>query len=387
MLFFAGAAALCSVGVRSMQYLVRLSSSPAASFYAIRGDYQSPVQRYIVSTPFSREVCIRPELLGCQYTSALGAAVRAALVQAPFRKLIEEYPPARVCVLNFLRGGLNFGVRDALHSAYGLNTHSSAFMSSQRFRIDGRWQIREDMYRKLLIPEGALILTGDVVATGVTVANGLEVLLDHLEKIKSSITGLIFFTIGCHKLEKSLAAFDRRFRATFPAYQGSHIIYLEGKFRLVDSRTELRIGLPGTDLIRRDCLLAPEFEASQYERLSHPLERCVIYDAGSRAFDIPSYLGDVVDYWRQLASLAEQGLTLAEALRERWPETEYRTRDEFLAQKRGIWRDLDDERILERIYELFRHRWSPPFPDQANTSAALAELCAERIVTLEKVLE
>jgi hypothetical protein len=367
-----------------MQYLRRLSATTAASYYTIEGDFQTPVSRYIVSTPESRQVCNCPELLGCEYTSTLRSAVVSALAEAPFRALIESHAESHVCVLNFLRGGLNFDLRNALHAAFGLNTHSSAFMSSQRYRVDGRWQIREDMYRKLRIPNNALLLTGDVVATGVTVENGLQVLLDHLITIGSSISGLIFFTIGCHKLEKALARFDSLFREAFPGYQGSHAVYLEGKLRLVDSRTGLRIGLPGTDLIRRDCLLSPEFEASQYEQLSYPLERCTIYDAGSRAFDIPGYVNDVLEYWRQVAALAEQGLTLGEALAERWPATEYESQESFLRCKREQWRDLDEQQLddLFRCHEQRRHAVAA----RAGSAAALAELAAERIAVLEEKL-
>jgi hypothetical protein len=368
-----------------MQYLRRISESREACFYAIEGDHQTAVKRWVVSTPSSRDVCNQPELLGCQYTTALRAAVTSALAQAPFRSLIESHPESRVCVLNFLRGGLNFGLRHALHEAYGFNAHTSAFMSSQRFRVDGRWQVHEDMYRKLQIPAGALIVTGDVVATGVTVENGLKVLLDHLVSIGSSVQRLIFFTIGCHKLEKRLAEIDASFRQAFADYQECHAVYLEGKFRLVDSRTDLRIGLPGTDLIRRDCLLTPEFEASQYERLSNPLERCTIYDAGSRAFDVPSYAADVLEYWQQVADLANRGWTLGEALRERWPEPDHASRELYLKRRRALWQGVED-RQLEAIYARHLEQWSDSFRARAATSEALSEVAAERIHTLQSTL-
>jgi hypothetical protein len=291
-----------------------------------------------------------------------------------------------VCVLHFLRGGLNFDLRNALHDAYGLNAHASVFMSSQRARVDGRWQVREDMYRKLQIPPGALLLAADVVATGVTVANGLEVLLDHLVATGSSIRGLVFFTIGCHKLEKCLAAFEPRFRAAFPDFAGSHAVYLEGKFRLVDSRTGLRIGIPGTDLVRRDALLAPELEASHHDRPSNALERCAIYDAGSRAFDIPTHVADVLEYWRQVAELAAAGWTLRDALAERWPTPEYAGREQFLARKDEVWRGVDT-RTLDDLWQRHCMQWSEAFAARAATPGALADLCAERVETLERILE
>jgi hypothetical protein len=298
--------------------------------------------------------------------------------------MVEGHPGSRVCVLSFLRGGLNFGLRDALAGAYGFNTHSSAFMSSQRYRIDGRWVVREDMYRKLRIPADALVLTGDVVATGVTVGHGLEVLLDHLIRIGSSLRSLVFFTIGCHKLEKALERMDARFRAAFPGYRETHAVYLEGKFRLVDSRTELRIALPGTDLVRRDALMAPELEASQYEHPSRPLERCVVYDAGSRAFDIPTYLEDLLAYWHQVAGLARAGLTLADALLERWPEADPGPLDIFRDRKLGQWRGLAAAEV-DGLHERAARAWARV--SGRATSAALDALAAARIASLERILE
>jgi hypothetical protein len=339
----------------------------------------------VVSTPSSRDICNQPELLGCAYTDALRRAVTATLARAPFRPLVEGHPESRVCVLNFLRGGLNFDLRGALAEAYGFNTHSSAFMSSQRYRIHGRWVVREDMYRKLRIPDGALILTGDVVATGVTVSHGLEVLHDHLVEIGSSLRGLVFFTIGCHKLEKALAEMDTRFRASFPGYRETHAVYLEGKFRLVDSRTELRIGIPGTDLIRRDALLAPELEWSQYDDLSRPLERCAIYDAGSRAFDIPNYLADVLGYWRQVAALAREGMSLADAVLERWPDADPGTPEAHRRRRLDLWRGLDPGE-LDALYERAAAAWSRQRAAGLATPGALESLSAQRVATLSRIL-
>ena len=87
-----------------------------------------------------------------------------------------------------------------------------------------------------------------------------------------------------------------------------------------DLNTRLTIRLTGTDLLRYEALMAPEFVESQYEAPSYPLERCIIYDAGSRAFWIPEYVDDVIDYWRQTLDLAHGAFTFETLLKERFPE-------------------------------------------------------------------
>jgi hypothetical protein len=364
-----------------LEYLTRLSSSAEAGVYALGGDHQGRVHRYLISTPSTRAICNRPEVLGCEYTAALRTAVTAALVHSPLRQVVEGHPEHQVCVLNFLRGGLNFGLREALCDAYGFNCHSSAFMSSQRSRVDGRWAVREDMYRKLRIPRDAVIVVGDVVATGVTVDNGLQVLHDELLGIGSSVRHLVFFTIGCHKLEKRLAEYDERFRRSFPGYRDSHLVYFEGKFRLVDSSTRLRIAIPGTDLVRTGAVLTPEFELSQFDRLSHALERCAIYDAGSRAFEVREYARDVLGYWTALGGLASRGWTLRDALDERWPEERFRDRASFLEHCRQAWRGVPDSE-LKALYDCHVQRWTGPFRATAETSEALAAVCQERMAVM-----
>ncbi len=65
--------------------------------------------------------------------------------------------------------------------------------------------------------------------------------------------------------------------------------------------------------------MAPEFIESQYESPAYPIERCIIYDAGSRAFWVKEYLEDVIGYWKQVLELAKQGMTFRELVKERCP--------------------------------------------------------------------
>ncbi len=358
-----------------MEHLEPIASSGDAAWYAIRGGPAEHIERYVVSTEPGRTVCNLPELAGVAFSRTLGRAMRTALRTAPFRSAITETPEHRICVLSFLRGGLNFDLRGALADAYQMNNHVSAFMSSQRSRVEGRWQVREDMYRKLRIPASAVLLVGDVVATGTTLANGLQVLFEHLEAIDSSLERLVFFTIGCRKLEDHLAAFDAKCRERFSGYQGSVAVYLEGRFTLAEGGLELRIAIPGTDLVKPRALLAPEFALSQYEALSYPLERCVVYDAGSRAFDVPHYLEDVLEYWRELRNLARRGWPLLEALRERWPDTP--GKDTWLTR---AWNGIPH--ALQNYEQARNERWQQLSDSAALGPEALEALCDERIATL-----
>lgn len=296
------------------------SSDPAVRIARIVGDYEDPIRRFAFSTAETRDIVNKPEVMGMEYTEKLEDAMTHLLTgfRPHFFKDIAE---DQADVFHFLRGGLNFGLRNALHRAYGWNLHRSSFMSSQRAKDDdGRWYITEDSYRKITIAKGAVVFCGDVVATGVTLESGLQALTEEVARRGASIRYFHFFTIGCHKAEKILEEYYKLWKKTFPDFEGIDVFYVEGKFHLADSKTPVSIKLQGTDLLRRDSVLMPELAASQDDALAYALERCTIYDAGSRAYDIEEYAGDVREYWEQVEKLAEGGMTAAAYLEERYPE-------------------------------------------------------------------
>ncbi len=370
-----------------MEYLKLLKKSKKAAIYELKGEYGDSLVRYIASTPESREVCNHPEIVGVRYTDLLESAITSVLANFPLASAIRKLDPKSIGVIHFLRGSLNFGMRRALSRAYGFNIHSSSFITSQRERDKyGRWFIRDNQYRKILLPHDGTLFFADVIATGITISNGMDIIVNLAKNGGTPIRQVYFFTIGCHKLEKLLREYHTTLRQLFPRYERTCAVYLEGKFHLADSKTAVRIKIQGTDLMRGNCLLAPEFELSQYESIYYLLERCVIYDAGTRAFDIEDYLRKLDAYWRELRNLAESGWTLEEALHERWPEEEYHLPfDEFKAAKSKQWQGLS-EAFFKKLYGAYRRRWTSAFRKKAGTARALIDLCDSRLTRLSRVL-
>ncbi len=354
-----------------------------AAWYAVRGEPSCPAERFVLTTPWTRDICNKPELLGLAYTEALCQAMAEGLAVAPFAEHIASPPQDEVCVLHLLRGGLNFGLRRAIATAFEYNRHGSAFMSSQRFEEDGQWGVKEDAYRKLDIPRNAVLVLGDVVATGVTLENGLEVVRRHMVDIGASARTLIFFTIGGPRAEEVLGRVHQRFSETFPDYERTCVVYLEGRFALADEATPLSIKELGTDLLRLDSLMAPEFELSQYEALAHPLERCTIYDAGSRAFSVHAYAQDVLEYWERARARADDGCSLRQLLVERWPELAPADRSAVMARAQARWPGVDPS-LLQQLMVARQTFWSELVGPMGSRPTALWALCDARIRTLRQ---
>lgn len=280
------------------------------------------IARIIATTPESRAIMNDPFLTGVRYTEALESAV-AEILSTARNELCEGFSERSTCVLHILRGGLNFGLRTALYRSFSWSDHASAFISSQRARTEANpeeWHITESSYKNIALPKNAAIVFGDVVATGTSLKHGLEQLILAADHQNSDISTLLFFTIGSEQSERILEEADRLCRERFPAFRGSTVVYLEGRFDVPGPDSKLSIRLTGTDLVRSNSVLAPEFIESQYECPSYPLERCTIYDAGSRAFWLHEYIEDLLDYWQQTAKLAERGVTFQDLLKERFPE-------------------------------------------------------------------
>lgn len=275
------------------------------------------VEAYIASTPETRSICNDPGVAGMNYTRKLSCACRKVLEQRPV-----ELKEKETVVVNILRGGLNYGLRDALADAYGWNSHTTCFISAQRARNSADsedWHITENDYEKVYFPEVATLVIGDVVATGTSLRYALQELLRSALEQRVHLRSLLFFTFGGSKAAEILEDIDRQCRDLFHGYEKSVLIYFEGCFTCAQVDTPLSVRLTGTDLLRWHALMAPEFVASQYEDPAYPLERCTIYDAGSRAFWLRDYVQDVIGYWRQNLQFAEHGMTFPQLLAERFP--------------------------------------------------------------------
>ncbi len=277
------------------------------------------ISRWLISTPETRAICNDPFVYGVEYTDRLRRATAKVL-----QVLREEYSfgsPEQAVVLHILRGGLNFGLRESLHRAFRWSTHTSAFISSQRvLGQQGDWYISENRYQKVQLPDNAHIIFGDVVATGVSLEHAIIEIIEIAKQQGKSIHQLTFFTIGSERALEILTKADVACRKIFPEYEGSHVIYIEGIFGVANKSGSLQIAIPGTDLLRSPAVMAPEFIESQSGAPSYALERCTIYDAGSRAFSVQEYLEDIKEYWQQVRTLAEEGVSYIEYLQERFPE-------------------------------------------------------------------
>jgi len=301
--------------------LTEVKRENGSAVYQIDDSIETTVNRYVLSTPETRAICNDPLVMGYEYTEKLEAAC-ATFFRLTAQTTSIALQENRSMVFNILRGGLNFGLRGALAKAFGWNTHSSSFVTAQRARVtedSELWHITEDEYKKIAFPQKAQIIIGDVVATGTSLRHGLDIMVKEAVKQGIELGSILFFTIGGQMSEERLIEADNACRRHFPNYEGTHVCYIEGRFFVPTIESRVSIKITGTDLMRCNSLMAPEFIESNFEAPSYPLERCTIYDAGSRAFQVREYLEDVIDYWQKVLEMSKT-MTFVEMMAERFPE-------------------------------------------------------------------
>jgi uracil phosphoribosyltransferase len=299
--------------------LKKISACEKCGLYKI--EQNTKTECFIATTPQTRAIANNPLVMGVDYTIKLEKACEEILKKLDLQNLIclEE---KETIIFNILRGGLNFGLRKALYYAFGWNRHGCSFISAQRARKDDdpeKWHIIENEYAKVYMPKRASIVIGDVVATGTSLEHAVKALVKEAQKQESQIRSILFFTFGGPRAMEILEKTDELCRKIFPCYEKTTLIYHEGCFTVPDDLTPLSIKETGTDLVSFDAVMAPEFIESQYENPGYPLQRCAVYDAGSRAFWTPEYINDVFGYWTKMNELADKGLTFNELLKERFP--------------------------------------------------------------------
>jgi hypothetical protein len=388
------------VAMSDDERLVRRFKDEAVAVHAIIGGApESRLRRYVVSTRDTRNLMNYPEIINIDFTKSMSNGITNALKALNVLEHLSVIDSRTVNVYHILRGGLNFQLRRALNNAFGYKWHSSSYVTSQRVLSEGHFASSDNSYRKFLIPDDATLYSADIVASGVSLDNGIEYVMTFLDSQKYSLRNMVFITIGCVEAERVLEKWDRVFRARFPEYDRTILIYLEGRFALATDKTPLRNCVAETDLLkshRLGALLSPEFERSQFEKMTIGLEGCVIYDGGKKGFEPINHIREVLHFWeRQLAAAEEENLSLWEEYNARLPLDSY-FRDVaarqvgdpelFRERRSATWNALTPNEA-EDCFARWRWLWSDERIEEAARPGSLAKVCRKKISYLKSLIE
>jgi len=379
--------------------LVRKFKDEAVAVYLLEGEKgANDFKRYVVSTRDTRDLMNYPEIINCDFTNLMQNGITNALKGINILESLSTINSKSVNVYHILRGGLNFKVSDALRKAFGYKWHSSSYISSQRVLKEGKFEISEDYYRKFIIPDNATVYTADIVASGVSLNHGIEYVNNYLKSKNFKLKNIIFITIGCIEAEKVLSKWHRIFTESFPAYEKTILVYLEGRFALATKNTPLHHFLSDTDLLKNyklGALLTPEFEHTQFDRVIIGLEACTIYDGGKKGFEPVNHIRDVLDFWEKQQETAESNnLSIWEEYNARFPLDMYfsdinqLTRgspDVLEKNKTKFWQGLTKDEYV-KLYGKFKWLWSDERIRAARVPGSFSQVCQKKIKYLKSLI-
>ncbi len=371
--------------------LVRRFKDEAVAVYAIEGGtIPDDFVRYTVSTRATRDLMNYPEVINCDFTNLMQNGITNALKGINVLERISEINSRSVNVYHILRGGLNFRVVDALKKAFGYKWHSSSYTTSERVLKDGRYEVSEDSYRKFVVPDNATVYTADIVASGVSLDNGVGFIYNYMKSKRHRLRNFVFITIGCVEAERVLDRWHKTFKETFPEYERTFVIYLEGRFGLANENTPFANKIPYTDLIksyREGALLTPEYEHSQFDRVITALEACAIYDGGKKGFEPINHITDVLEFWeKQQATAQRETWSIREEYERRFPLDMYADGPAGLARaKQEYWDGVGDNEY-KSLYARYRWLWTDERRDQAGMPGSFISVCEKKIKYLRSLL-
>ncbi len=335
-----------------------------------------------VSTPQTREILNTPEILGISFQNLLSEALQnilTALYELGEKTKISSSMRSTSAfdVLYILRGGLNFDFHRHLFSLTKRHPEVT-FLSSQRVMETETesFSIEEQTYQKWNMQENALLCIGDISATGTTLKHALNRVILHSKQHNLQPRRLFFVTVGTIEALQAIQEYQQELQHAWGAqFEGITILFLEQIFSLYTSTSLLyttnsllkAIHLPFTDFFRMSYPNTFEFEA---ESVANPicfLERCAIYDGGSRAFEPAMYMHNIYSYWKHLKEYSSS-LTVEDVLQLKSNFLDYDLDYDHWLKKRAWLKEDRAERELKSLYE--------------NGHKALQVLCAEKLSVL-----
>jgi hypothetical protein len=232
-----------------------------------------------------------PVVCGLAYRRSVRGSVTEALrtlVAAAAAGLGET-----IATLDVLRGGLSFGVADAVGEALGIDPAVS-FIGTER----ATGQPIKLTYPRWELGDADTLVVGDIIGTGSTLVAVLSEALTLASRQRRPLRSIVVFTIGSRpgvkRLTDLISGWDPSERPTLT------VIALEALFELPGAAVPAPFSSYPFDLLRAPASSAPEFERHRLQATGSLFERCAIYDGGVRAFTPAEHARAREAWWAEI---------------------------------------------------------------------------------------
>ena len=279
--------------------LAMVSRSEGVTLYRL--DAPKLLNKYFVASyESSRRLLMQPEEVGFQtYLDTLPPTIEA------LKYFKREGLQESVDILTILRGGLNYSVEESCYRA-GIQIDNMNFLSCERIIKDKEIKGLDIKYQKYNIVNNGTMVIGDIIATGDTLKLCFDYILDKYKRRGAKLRRVIFFTVGGNRAFNLMETFTKEIRSYWPDFEGFTCVFYEGIFSVYSTRGVTGINVPNIDFYWKDAVLAPEYRKAVLENENAIFEKCIIYDGGARRYEVPEHYDEVIEYWRDLRTVADK---------------------------------------------------------------------------------
>lgn len=297
---------------------------------------------YMISHPDSRKLLCEPEIVGYQIPELLLSPIARALVYFSHKGDVEN-----VNVVNILRGGLNFPI-EAACSKNDIKVKGVSFLTSERFFLEKKVARIESKYRKIHSINNATIIIGDIIASGDTLKNTIQYIEESYVLAEKELKNIIIFTIGTVNALKAIKKLNRILKDRWCKFEGISVVFIESIFTTYPNIGITGLNLPGVDFSLNGGFLAPEYRNSLMDDYHIILEKCVIYDGGTRRFEQSDHISCILNYWKNLIVKANH-IEIRDFLEEKYGYCVSLPFEQW--RKRNYYEGLGIDK-LERLYKM-----------------------------------
>ena len=247
----------------------------------------------VASHPDSAEILVSPEITGISLYRRL---------KQPTRNILQYVAAScnlrSVCVLNIMRGGLNFPVEESSYDL-GLNVKGISFVTTERI-------VKNDvpgckiLDSKIMLCNDATFVIGDIVATGETFRETVRCIVDLYSRANLQIKRIVLVTFGTVEALRIVNGLNREIRERWNDFEGIITVFYEGIFSAYTTSGITGLNMPWIDFLPNGGFLCPEYRHRMIERENAPFEKCAIYDGGDRRFEPGKHIDALLVYWENL---------------------------------------------------------------------------------------
>lgn len=332
-----------------------------------KGEHEK-VPFFVLSHPDSSEILVSPEIIGLDFYLRLKQPTQNILQFVSTSLHLQS-----VCVLNIMRGGLNFPIEESSHNI-GLSIEGVSFVTTER-RTDENSSSCRITDSKITLCNDATFVIGDIVASGDTLKETVRTMVHLYSLAKLRFKRIVLITFGTTETIRVIHEMNHEIRESWSDYEGITTFFYEGIFSAYNDAGITGFNTPHIDFVPHGEFVCPEYRQRMIDKKSAIFEKCAIYDGGDRRFEPYRHIDTLLAYWERLCA-ASDWILLPAFIKEKLGYYSHCTFDEWL-RFNGYDNLTDNSSQLTVLFDNEQDML------QSFSQSAFAQLCLSRCKELK----